>query len=393
MAKKNKKGGSKFKGKTTSNAHRQKTQGSQYGYLNLPKGINVFKEKPGDKEMLDVLPYVVSDQAHMDRNDEDEIAVPGTEWYKKPFLLHRNIGANNDSYVCRRTIGKKCPICEFRAKRQSEGAEQEELNALKVSLRNLYYVVPLKNKDYDAQPHIWDISQFCFQAMLNDELEENEDNGVFPDLDEGLTLRVRFSKESFAGNSFAKASRIDFDQRDEQYGEDYIKNLPSLDDVLVIHEYDKLHNVFYELEDEPEPEEDVEGEDAAEPEESEPEPENQEPPKQERKPKSGGEKQGKSKVKMPEDRDELENMTAKQLKPIAKELDCSADVDEIAEALGLPDWGEESGDDDGGEDQSTGGTAKDKCPYGYNFGDDCEEYDECDDCSMWDDCIEAKENG
>jgi hypothetical protein len=359
--------------------------------LNLPKGVNVFKETPGDKEMMDILPYVVTDQAHMDRNDEDEIAVPETEWYKKPFLLHRNIGAgaNNDSYVCRRTIGKKCPICEFRAKRQSEGAEQEELNALKVSLRNLYYVVPLKNKDYDAQPHIWDISQFCFQAMLNDELEENEDNGVFPDLDEGLTLRVRFSKESFAGNSFAKASRIDFDERDEQYGEDYIKNLPSLDDVLVIHDYDKLHNVFYELEDEPEPEDDVEEEE--EPNEPEPEPENQEPPKKERKPKDGG-KKNKPKADMPEDRDELEDMTAKQLKAVAKELGCSADVDEIAEALGF-DEGEESGQDEGGDKEpKQGNTAKNICPYGYRFGIDCEEYEECDDCSMWDDCIEEKEN-
>ena len=391
-----KKGGSKFKGKTTSNAHKQKTQGSQYGYLNLPKGVNVFKEKPGDKEMLDTLPYVVTDQNHMDRNDENEIAVPKTQWYKKPFLLHRNIGANNDSYVCRRTIGKKCPICEFRAKRQSEGAEQEELGALKVSLRNLYYVTPLKNKDYDSVPHIWDISQYCYQAMLNDELEENEDNGVFPDLDEGLTLRVRFSKESFAGNSFAKTSRIDFDERDEQYGEDYIKNLPSLDDVLTIFDYDKLHNVFYELEDEPEPEEKVEGE--PEPEEnvqgkSESEPE--ESPKQERKPKdggkSGGKKQDKPKTKMPENRDELEDMTAKQLKPIAKELGCSTDVDEIAEALGLDESEESSGEDEG-KKQSTGGIAKDSCPHGYRFGVDCEEYEECDDCSMWDDCIEAKEN-
>jgi len=381
-----KKSGSKFKGKTTSNAHRQKTQGSQYGYLNLPKGVNVFKETPGDKEMLDILPYVITDQNHMDRNDEDQIAIPKTEWYKKPFLLHRNIGANNDSYVCRRTVGKKCPICEFRAKRQSEGAEQEELNALKVSLRNLYYVVPLKNKDYDAQPHIWDISQFCFQAILNDELEENEDNGVFPDLDEGLTLRARFSKESFVGNTFAKTSRIDFDERNEQYGEDYIKSLPSLDDVIVIHDYDKLYNVFYELEDEPEPEEDVKGGDQPE-DDPEPEPESEEPPKQERKRKDGSKKQDKPKVKMPEDRDELEDMTAKQLKPIAKELKCSTDVNEVALVLGL-DEGKESGEKED-ENQPT----KDNCPYGYRFGKDCEEYEECDDCSMWDDCIEAKENG
>lgn len=27
-----------------------------------------------------------------------------------------------------------------------------------------------------------------------------------------------------------------------------------------------------------------------------------------------------------------------------------------------------------------------KCPYGYVFGDNHDEYDECDECAFWDEC-------
>ena len=113
MAKKRK---SSFKGKVNKNVDKQKRDASSYGYLNLPQGVGRFKEEGDSRASLDFLPYIVSDENHMDRDEEMEIAVPGELWYKKPFKIHRNIGSGNESVVCLSTIGKKCPICEQRQK-------------------------------------------------------------------------------------------------------------------------------------------------------------------------------------------------------------------------------------------------------------------------------------
>lgn len=346
MAKSTKKK-SKFKGKVSQNSQKQQKQGSQFGHLNLPKGISIFKEEPGDRASLDIMLYMVTDKAHPDRDDDAEIAVPGDLWYKRPYRLHRNIGVNNEATICPTSIGKKCPVCEYRAQRLKEGADYEEMRPLKPSLRNLYAVIPQGMKDYDEKVHIWDISQFLFQDSLNEEIEENEDNAAFPDLEEGFTLRIRFSKESFGNNNFAKTSRIDFQERDEQYDESILKQVPNLDEVLTVPSYKELEMKFFGMEDEPEPEEDVE-EDT---EEEEPEPEPEEKPKRKKK-KAEPE---------PEEEEEPEPESEPEEKPKRKKK------------------GKESKE------------SKDRCPYGHRFGVDVDEYEDCDECEISEECFDAKE--
>lgn len=368
---------SRFKGKTGADAHKQKVRGSQYGHLNLQKGVTVFKEEPGGRAKMDILPYKVTDPKHPDRDDKEEIARPGDLWYKRPYKMHRNVGVNNDTAVCPASVGKKCPICEYRAKRLKEGAtyQDDEIKALKPSNRNLYAVVPLGMKDYDEEPHLWDISQFCFQDMLNDELEEDEDNQVFPDPDEGLTLRIRFSSEKIGekSNPFAKANRIDFEQRNYSYDDDEkLSKVPNLDEALIVNDYGTLENKFYELENEESPEEDVE-EDGGGNDEPKQEPESKE---------DDG---------YPETWDELKDMDKSQLRHQAKNLSISAKGSEdslrecIADELGIeePEPSSDSGTD--GEE--------DECPFGHRFGVDCEEYEECEKkCDLWEKCLEATEN-
>lgn len=336
---------SKFKSAVVGNTQQQQKQGAQYGHLNLPKGVSVFKEEPGGKAALDFLPYEVTDHNHPDRNDALGIAVPEELWYKRPYRLHRNIGMNNDSAVCPGSIGKKCPVCEYRGKLLKEGSnyQDDEVKALKPSLRNLYIVIPKGMKDYDEKAHIWDISQFLFQDALNEEIEENEDNGIFPDLEVGLTLRIRFSKEEFGKNKFAKTSRIDFDERNEQYDEKILKQIPNLDEVLTVPSYKQLEAQFFELEDEPKPEEEPEGEDE------------------------------------PEERPERKK---KKANPEPKEQE-SEEEEEESEEEPEPEPVE--------AESKPKKESENKCPYGYRFGVDIDEYDECDECDLWDECIEEKE--
>ena len=89
-----------FKGKVGANAHEQKTRGSSYGYLNLPKGVNIFSSPNSGRISIDIIPYIVAVENHPDRNDKVGIAQPGDLWYKRPYQVHRNLDPNNESFVC-----------------------------------------------------------------------------------------------------------------------------------------------------------------------------------------------------------------------------------------------------------------------------------------------------
>jgi len=239
---------SMWKKAVSVDTERQKKQASKMGYFVLPKNVRLFKETPGSKVKMDFLPYIVTDPNHPDKNAEYGIAEVGQQWYKRPFKIHRGIGVSNEYVVCPTSVGKKCPICEFRAKRQKEGAPKEELQALNAQSRNLYIIIPKGVKDFEEVPHVWEMSQFLFQDKLNEEIEEDEDNACFPDLEEGKTLRIRFTEEVFAKNKYAGIGRIDFQERDEAYPESILKEVPNLDEVLQILSYKELEAKFYEVE-------------------------------------------------------------------------------------------------------------------------------------------------
>jgi hypothetical protein len=351
---------SSFRDKIVKDTVRQKSAGSSYGYLMLPKGVPLLKIEGFKSINLDFLPYEVTDAKHSDRSIDSEIAVEGSLWYKRPYIVHRNIGINNDTIVCPTSIKQRCPICEFKVKRTKEGAEKEELDTLKASQRNLYVVVPRGMKGEEEVPHIWDVSQYLFQNLLNDELEENPDYAVFPDTEEGLTLKIRFEEKQLAKNKFLEASRIDFNERKEVIDEDILSTVPNLDKVLIILSYKELEAKFMEIEDEDEDDVNVpvlvkkQPEPESE-EEEEPEEEEEEPSKKSKKVETPVTRKRKPE---PEPEEEEESNPKKKQ---SKEKD-------------IPPK-----------------NGKNKCPYGHNFGVDCEEYKECDRCSLWDKCIEEKE--
>lgn len=374
---------SKFKGKVGSNAEKTKNTGSSYGYLNLPRGISVFSPEPGTKVYFDIMPYEVTDPRHPDRDDAAEIAQVGDLWYKRPFKIHRNIGANKNSAVCLASIGKKCPVCEYRAQMIKDGRDKTETDALKPSNRNLYVIIPLKHKKFEEKPHIFDISQAMFQNLLTEELQEDDQYEVFPDLEQGYTLRVRFDSKTIGSSKpFAEASRIDFEERDA-YKEDILNDIPKLDDVLNIMDYKTLERLFLEMEDEEN--ETMSKEEEAkyrrtQREEPKDEDEDIDPPKLPRKPEL------KKAEPEPEDEDDNPCIACQGSGKNSKGAICkicrgTGETQKPAEPE-LPK-----------HQRSTAQRNKDvnPCPFGHVFGADCEKFDDCNDCDKWDSCIDAKE--
>lgn len=346
---------SKFRGKVSRNVEKQKQDASSYGYLNMPKDVEILK-LDGGRIQLDIMPYIVSDENHPDRDDKLEIAVPGELWYKRPFRIHRSIGSGNDSFVCPTSINKKCPICEYRTKRMKEGADKEETDALKASLRNLYVVIPINHKELDEKPYIWDISQYLFQNLLNDELQENSDYEVFPDLEEGYTLKIRFDEKSIGKNKFNEASRIDFVKREEMYEESILDDIPDLDKVLKILSYQELERKFLEIDDDDTTDETVN-------EETDKKPVRRKRP-----------------IETKDEDEENEERKPARKRPSTPDPEPDEAKDEPIRRS-----------HPGKEPEKKPGKSSDRCPHEHKFGVDTDKYDECNKCKIWDDCIDEKE--
>lgn len=411
-----KKGRSSFRGKVGRDAERQKSAGSSYGYLKLPKGLSVFKEEAGGRHYFDIIPYEVSKVYHPDR--VDDTAAPGTLWYKRPFKIHRNIGTAKDAVVCPTSFGKKCPICEHRALRVKEGADKKELDALKPSWRNLYLIIPLKDKKFEKKIHVWDISQAMFQDLLADEVNEKPENEIFPDIEEGKTLYVRFdSKTIGSGRPFAEASRIDFEPRERLYKESILDEVPCLDDLLNLKTYKELEALFFELDAEDITDEGVgeyEDEAPAKPSRRKPAPVEEEepeddddaepapPPRRKRQEEPVGRRKP---APVEDDGDEDEDEPEEEPAPRRR----STKPEPAKPARRKPAPVEDDGDEDEDEEEPAPPISRKKqpaaapakagkssgkghvCPYGHKFGKDCERFDDCDECELWDACVEASE--
>ncbi len=254
--KKNKNKKSRFGSNVVGDVSRRE-KASGYGYLKIPNDLPVFKEKVG-RVKLDIIPYIVPDSDHPDANpDAPDTAHEGNPWYKRPIYLHHNVGAENETLLCRKTIGKKCPPCEKRDEQFKEGMDKEDV-VRKWQLRNLYIVVPKGHKDYDEVMHLWDISNGNFQEELDKELMESPEYGKFPNPDGGLTLNIRFSEASFNNNKFPKASRIDFDKRKKSYDDSIMEEAVVLDELFTVLSYKEIEMKFLEIgEDDIPPEEEV----------------------------------------------------------------------------------------------------------------------------------------
>lgn len=384
-------------------------------YLNLPKGFKLFREEAGKIYKLNHIPYVVKDiKKHPDGQHID-----GDIWWKLPYKKHTNVGPDKADFVCPRTFGRKCKLCDDRAKLYKDPDGDEEIaKLLKPKDRVLYIVEPIKSKDYDEKPHLWDISYHNYQKQLEREFDFDEELECPANIDDGSTLIVRFIEEQLGKNKFPKADNIKFKTRDA-LDEDMVDDMPDLMDCLVELSDKQISNMYKGIDDisgyDDEPEEEEEEETSEEDEDIKDmdkdellefaEENDIELTKKEKKLKEKklrkliqerleeeeeeDEPEEEEEEEAEYDADEILEMSKKELNAIVKEEGLKIKAkdkkkignyrDAVIEALGL-EVEEEEEDDEPEEGE---------CPHGHIFGDDNGEHDECSDCDLYDDCLDA----
>jgi hypothetical protein len=373
-----------FRGKLTKDGQKQKNTESQKAYLDLPKGVKLYNAEEDIKEVyLDFLPYIVSDAKHPCKDSKENIAMVGDLWWRRPFKVHRNVGAENETVICPKSVGKTCPICVYQKElfERDKDNDREDAIALYPKDRNLYVVIPLDQKGYDEVPYIWDMSHYNFQKTLIEELEINPVNEVFPDLEEGKTLKVTFVWEDLGKNHFPKARKIDFYKR-EPYEESILKEVPDLDKVLKVLSYDELHAKFFQLE------EVEQGGELHEKKEEE--------PRERKSRRTPVEEDAPPKRERPSRRDVEE---AESHVPTRGSTTGRAKTEVESDApprrsrrTPVEEKEETPPRRSAGRERPSREVDKDNpCPHGHKFGVDIDNTDDCPDCNKYDDCLDESE--
>lgn len=358
------------KDKVGRNLEKQVVQG-QYGNLKIPEGIKVYKPQINKSIRFDILMYEVTDEIHPDRDDELDIATPGTLWYRRPYKCHKGIGVNNTTVTCPRTFNKPCPICEYQQEMRKKGElNDDELKQLNAKDWVLYAIVPIDDDNYEEEVHLLNISFHNFQKQLKKELEWDEEHWAFPDLEGGYTLKVRFTGETVAGSKpFPQANRIDFEPREQDYTEDWLEEVPNLDEILELKTYDELLALLHGAEQDTEEYEDMDKKEKVSSREAK-----KRPAPRKKKPATN---------KEPENEPTQEKEAPREAKKPAGRKRKTTRKDS-----------EEEEDQEPGEAKTRKKRGRPKkqetqeyeCPHGLVFGQDWNTKDVCNECEIWNFC-------
>ena len=364
--------------------------GSGMSWFTTQDGVDEWKPEKAGRYLINVLPYEIKAKDHPDGIDA------GTVWYKLPFKVHHGVGPNSQSLICPTSFNRPCPICEAGRKMKDDPDTDEE--TLRAFNPQRFVAYNIQHPDDEDRVALLVLSYGKFAKHLEKELKEDvdEENVYFYDTtDEGRTLKVRFSQETFAGREYLQASRIDFVPRGEMDEDEVLGKTVCLDEALNILPYDKIKALFFQ-EEIPEGDEDDAEED--------------EKPAPKKKPGSPAKKKPEPE---PEDDDDLEEdddleddeeddvppppkkksnaKTAKKPEPEPEDDDEEDDLEDDEEDEPTPQ--KKSAKSNAktakkpAKKKSGSGNA---CPHGGTFGEDIDEFPECDDCDLWDECDEAK---
>lgn len=364
MARREEKARTSIRDRVRERAEQNKHSGGS-SYLQLPEGVKFFKVVKSTRNNpteLDIVPFEFNkDTIIIDgKKAQDVDFKKGERWYCRTILVHRKIGAGEKAYICPKTIGRPCPICEERAqmyKNPNITKQEEELaRKLKPQVKDIFNVL------VDDEIQLLEYSHANFRERLEKEIREGrEEWGGFADLEGGYTLEVVFSEEEInVGKqkiNYLEASRFDFIERDD-IPESILDKVVNLEECLIVLPYDKLSSLFWD--------------DAGNDPEPEPEPEHVKEPERTRRERST-ESEPRSSRREPEPDPEPERETKSSRKRDSEpEPEPEEKKATRSNRKREPDPEPESGD----------------CPKGHEFGVDCNAHDECRKCeqSIWESC-------
>jgi hypothetical protein len=209
----------------------------------IPEGYELYKFEKEGSVRLDFMGYRVG--------KGNPYAAEGAMHPERTFFTHRDIGPNEDTYVClAKTFNEPCPICEYRAVLLARGADRksEEIKALLPKERQLWLV-----RDLNVADSAWQLMELSFAAfgkLLDKRIKERDPDENFHKFHyplSGSMLKIGITENPLPGGKWYEATTIDFKPRAQPYPKGLPDEMPCLDDLIIKTPYEKLKRIFLQL--------------------------------------------------------------------------------------------------------------------------------------------------
>jgi hypothetical protein len=231
---------SKFKKDGESNYNKNSASGFD-NYIDLQKfNLERLKLERDKDYLIDILPYQIETENHPNKPK-------GEDYYTLDIWVHTYIGLNKGSYLCmKKTYDKPCAICEeferLKVKFEDEGLSKEQvwdkIKHLYPQQRNIYHVL------YKDKKYILDVAYKTFEKIWWEAIQKKAKRGIdvtpFYLNEEGCTS-LEFSVKS--KGKYYDIINFDFPEI-IKYDKEVVKNLISLEKLLIIPDQEKLRQIL-----------------------------------------------------------------------------------------------------------------------------------------------------
>lgn len=217
----------------------------------VPTGLNMFKPKKTGTMVLDIIPYIQTEQRERFREKLRFGRGPGFPYRERTYFVHYNIGINEDAYTCTAaTFGRPCPVCDEIARlgNSPHPEAKQQIKTLKAKERQLILVYDRETPDKGLQ--LWEVSYHTFFANLGVWLEgvperHRDEYRMYWHPTKGKTLRVTCSeKPSGEGRTFTNYGIHGMDPRESPIPAAVLDHDIDLDALPVEMPYDKFKAIL-----------------------------------------------------------------------------------------------------------------------------------------------------
>jgi len=145
---------------------RTSSGGSGKNWYVLSEDMEEWKPKKGDH----VINFIEFEAGELDpgttKYKQDSEMDVGDLNYVLEVLVHKNVGANKDSFTCLRQYGKPCPICEHQDSLWDEDRDKAiSLYPKSRCIYNVWSIYPEEEKDEGVK--IWEVAAFYVEDNLD----------------------------------------------------------------------------------------------------------------------------------------------------------------------------------------------------------------------------------
>lgn len=213
--------------------------------------VQFWRPDAGD-HLVDIIPFFAGEQYPTMTGTQRTGIGDGDSTYLLDVWVHKNIGPENQQYVClSKSYGKKCPVCEkIRSLiQESDGIDEDLKKVLKhlnPSRRSVYNVIVRdEGEEEEKGVQVWEVPHFFFEKHVS-HLAQNPRTGgriSYSKVKGGKAVAFTIEKPSKNKTNFLG---FQFVEREWEIEIEDLESTFVLDELIVVPTYDEVYEALNE---------------------------------------------------------------------------------------------------------------------------------------------------